>query len=369
MKILLMGGLACGGAEHQMVIIAKELSKRGFDVFFATPDCNGFFRAELEKSKVRIIEILPSSKVGKLKPNILFTIWNLYKFVKKEHIKVGCSFLGSFNFANCVLAMLIGKKYRAITGLRNARESLLLSMRERFYSKFERFSSLKVCNSENARRLYSKYFPQYKNKLEVVYNIVDLPTISSDYQGKKNDKIHFVVPASYREVKNAFGLLEALKLFSVEELSKFDITWYGDTNHGTLPYFVKLKEDVYKHNLQNVFFLKDATNDIANVMNMADVIALFSSSEGLPNAICEGMMLGKPIVMTKVSDYNVLVDQHNGFLCDWDDFHSIKDALCSFLRLSNDDLLRMGDASRKKAFELFSKECNIRKWRQIIKTT
>lgn len=42
MKVLFFGGLACGGAEHQMVIVAKQLAERGFDVLFVTQDGNGF---------------------------------------------------------------------------------------------------------------------------------------------------------------------------------------------------------------------------------------------------------------------------------------------------------------------------------------
>lgn len=42
MKVLFFGGLACGGAEHQMVIVAKQLAERGSDVLFVTQDGNGF---------------------------------------------------------------------------------------------------------------------------------------------------------------------------------------------------------------------------------------------------------------------------------------------------------------------------------------
>ena len=50
-------------------------------------------------------------------------------------------------------------------------------------------------------------------------------------------------------------------------------------------------------------------------MNAADFVALFSYVEGLPNAICEALALGKPIIMTRVSDYCSLVSD-NVFLCE-----------------------------------------------------
>lgn len=366
MKVLFFGGLACGGAEHQMVIVAKQLAERGFEVLFVTQDGNGFFREDLDKSKVRVVVIPRKRLVEKAKFNILYFIFFLNNVVKKEKVEVGVSFLAENNFVNCVVGMLTHGKYKAITGLRNARESLLLSKRELLYTKFERFASIKICNSDNAKRMYAKYFPQYTNQLDTIYNIVNLPEISSKYLIRQNGKVHFIVPASYREVKNPYGLLEALRLMSDKELSMFDITWYGQSNKGTLPYYIKLKKDIENNNLHHVFILKDATTDIANRMNEADVVALFSSSEGLPNAICEGMMLGKPIVMTRVSDYAILVDKSNGCLCDWNDPESIKKALFEMVLSNNETMLAMGKSSRDKAVSLFSEESNIGKWAEIV---
>ena len=158
MKVLFFGGLACGGAEHQMVIVAKQLAERGFDVLFVTQDGNGFFRDDLDSSKVRVIEIPKKIFFEKLKLNIIYYTLLLRKIVSKEKVEVGVSFLGENNFANCVVGMLTLGKYKAITGLRNARESLLLSKRELFYTKFERFASIKICNSDNAKKMYAKHF-------------------------------------------------------------------------------------------------------------------------------------------------------------------------------------------------------------------
>ena len=95
-------------------------------------------------------------------------------------------------------------------------------------------------------------------------------------------------------------------------------------------------------------------------------MALFSWLEGLPNVICEGMTIGKPIVMTRVSDYDVLIDETNGFLCDWNDVESIKRVLIKVIHLDRDELLSMGNCSRQKAIELFSRERVINSWINLI---
>lgn len=365
MKILFCGGLSCGGAEHQMVIIAKQLSLYGHKVFFVTNDTNAFYGEELKKSNVHIIAFPRHQLVKFFKLVIPYNILFLFQFVKKNNIEVGISFLGDFNFANCIVAMLMHGKYKAITGLRNAREKLMFSKRERFYAKFEKYASLKVCNSDNAKNMYAKYYPAYLHKLITIYNIVLFPSITLSYEVKRNNKTHFIIPASYRDVKNPYGLLDALSLMTEKEKQLFDITWYGETYNGTLPYFRKLKNEIQKQNLQDIFILKDATTDIANKIMEADIVALFSSSEGLPNAICEGMILKKPIVMTKVSDYNILCTS-NGLLCDWNDALSIKDVILQMASKSNKDLIEMGEISAKKANRLFSEKVNIEKWNLII---
>lgn len=101
-------------------------------------------------------------------------------------------------------------------------------------------------------------------------------------------------------------------------------------------------------------------------MNQADIIGLFSELEGLPNAICEGMMLGKPIIMTHVSDFELLVDENNGFLCDWDNPLSIRDTLRKTINLTNEDLIRMGKNSKEKAEKLFPEEVIINQWLSYI---
>lgn len=366
MNILFYGGLGCGGAEHQMVIVAKQMSQRGFSVIFLTPDKGAFYGGELIKAGIKVVEIPKSKIISKLKLTIPFGILFLFNLVRKERIDVGISFLSEHNFANCVVAMLMRGKYKAITGLRNARKSLLLSTRELIYTKFETYASLKVCNSENANKMYIKCFPQYENHLVTIYNIVIPPKITSEYMMKKDGKLHIIVPASYREVKNPFGLLQALLLMSDTERSLFDITWYGETRAKTLPYYIKLKEEIENHKLEDVFILKDAIPDISDKMYEKDVVALFSSSEGLPNAICEGMMMGKPVVMSKVSDYDSLVDENNGFLCEWNNPDSIKSAILKISVVGDLQLLKMGDASAKKARELFSETSNIRKWMSAI---
>lgn len=45
----------------------------------------------------------------------------------------------------------------------------------------------------------------------------------------------------------------------------------------------KQRSLIRQYDLQNVIYLHEEDKNIANIMNKSDVVALFSSVEGLPN--------------------------------------------------------------------------------------
>lgn len=364
-KILFLGGLRSGGAEHQMVTLARLLKRDGYDVSYLSTDKSDFFLHDLESAGIPLIRLKECYITSLLKLNIPRTLILLYKTLRRNKYDTVISFLTEWNFFNCLLANSIGAKHKAITGIRNNRDEVFLSRREKFYAKFERNSAYKVSNSCAAKKKYAQYYPNIISKLTVIYNVVELPSIHTTYQCRKDGKTHIVVPASYRAVKNPMRMLEAVSLLSLEERSKLHIDWYGNIKTG-IDMYTKMQEFIRLHNLAETIILHDATSEIANHVNEADFVALFSTSEGLPNAICEGMMLGKPVIMTTVSDYQILVDESNGFLCDPMNVDTIKSSLAEIVSLPNEDILKMGLCSRLKAHELFSEEKILQQWKEII---
>lgn len=364
-KLLFLGGLSSGGAEHQMVVIARLLKKEGYDVTYLCYGKSNFYQKDLEDTEIPIIRIKENRITSLLKLNIPRTILIIYRVIKTNKFDTVISFIAEWNFYNCLTANLSCTSHRALTGIRNNRDEVFLKPREKFYTRFERNAYRKVSNSEAAKNKFAQYFPQLASKLETIYNIVELPPIVSSYTCKKNGKVNIIVPASYREVKNPMRMLEAVAIMPVEERQNIKIDWYGNIKSGQALYNQML--DYIKANqLEKTVVLHDATIDIANRINEADMVGLFSTSEGLPNSICEGMMLGKPVIMTRVSDYDVLVNTSNGILCDADNTLSIKEALCSVARLSGQELLTMGNASKEKAQMLFSEKKIVDQWKQII---
>jgi glycosyltransferase involved in cell wall biosynthesis len=267
------------------------------------------------------------------------------------------------------IAAIGGKKWRLIISERSAKEELFRKTQTKIYGYLCRYACSIVYNSENAKRIWLRRYPKYKSKLQTVYNTLNLDTnTTTEYVPQKEGKLHLIILASYQYLKNPVGLAKAISLLNEDERSKLKIDWYGrkEVITGDTRAYDEAMQIIKENNLEKTIQLNDETKDVANKINETDVVALFSRVEGLPNAICEGMALGKPIIMTRISDYDVLIDETNGWLCDWNNPESVKDALVAAANTPEEKLLQMGTASKKKARELFDQETVVNQWMKII---
>ena len=357
--LFLASNLGSGGAERQMVTVACLLKDAGHEVEFLCYAKGDFYAHILAEKQIPVH--------WRVLPNYLKRIFAVRKFIRRRSYDAVISFLETPNFLNCFAAMG-GKQWEVITGERSAREWNFLTKRGKIFCWFQRFSDKIVCNSENAKHLWLKHCPYYANKLITIYNGVNLLSPTTQYVPKRNGELHIVVAASFQYLKNPIGLIRALALLNDEDRKKIHVDWYGrkEIVKGDSHAYDESANLIEELELQDVIALHGDTMKIHDKMEEADIVALFSKYEGLPNAICEGMMLGKGIIMTKVSYYSVLVDDTNGFLCDDDTPVAIKDALCKAIILSEKELLLKGENSKRKAVQLFSLNRVQEQWKDVV---
>ncbi|WP_018027536.1 glycosyltransferase [Porphyromonas somerae] len=364
MRILfLIDNLGSGGAQRQVKTLSTLMARNSHDVTILTYSPEDFFSKDLEALGIPIIRCYSS--------NYIRRILLIYKEIHKGHYDTVISFLDTPNFINNLSTLISRRNWKVVTSERSNKESFLISKKGRIFGWFQRYSDAIVCNSYNATNMWVKYYPKYRNKLKIIYNAVEVEPTYNAYTPKQHEKLHIVVAASYQRLKNPIKLIQAVSLLSPSEQQRLRIDWYGETYVG-----IAEKDYIYKeacsliehNNLEEVVHLHKPTKDIHNKMSQADFVALFSQLEGLPNAICEGMMLGKPIIMSRVSDYNILVDRNNGLLCEWDDELSIKNAIEIAINLSKREIMIMGKNSLKKAEMLFSPNVIIKKWEELIES-
>lgn len=360
MKILcIIDGLGSGGAQRQMINLAIGLKNRGhFVEMIAYTDADFY----LEKLKTANI----SYKVVGNK-NYFERIIKIRSYIRKSNADAVISFLETPNFISCVSS--IGRhQWVLITSERNAKEYEFKNKRGKFMKWFERFSDWTVCNSKVAEQLWKNYYPQYKERVSTIYNPVIIENNTTQIHNESKE-LRIVIAASYQKLKNPLGLVEAFNLLNDKYKQRLHIDWYGRKigieNEGVFDQACDLRN---KYGLEKYVSFNGETKEIYKEMINSDAVALFSEVEGLPNTICEGMMCGKPILMSRMSDYKILVSEYNGFLCDANDPATIAEALQKFVELTPQQRNKMGNISKEMAQKLFDPEKNIDQWEKILKS-
>ena len=358
--ILFTDNLGSGGAQRQVANVAVLLKMAGYDVSVLVYQDVPFYKHVLDDNGVPLVLVKSDGTLSRM--------LRIRRYLNKSGADVVISFLAVPCFVAC-FSKFGHKKWKLITTERSAKLSTFTAKKFRFFNKFERFSDAKVGNSHNAIKMWQKYYPQYNDKYSVIYNHICVPDefCNTEHEYLEDGKVKLTVAASFQTLKNPINVIKAFNLLSDEHKSRLEIDWYGKQE------VTKCNTEVYdnaqilikKFGLEECVHLYDETNEIYRIMSESDAVGLFSTVEGLPNTICEAMTIGRPVVMSKVSDYDVLVTD-NGYLCDPESVESIKESLAKLIETPKEELERMGNASKEKAKELFSGEAITKQWIEIV---
>jgi glycosyltransferase involved in cell wall biosynthesis len=351
--VLLTENLGSGGAERQVCTLAVEFKRRGHQARVVTYAPGSFFLPWLEREGVEYLYLGGRGKVA----------WatRVRRFLRT-------------NGQDVVLAFLRGPSaYAELAGWPSRSWGLVVSERSAgsingIKAELHAFADYVVTNSHSARIAISNEHPYLRPKLVTIYNAVDVvPHAVALPLSDCSDGVRLLVAARLDRNKNSHGLLEALQVVMANHpLLRLGVDWYGNTE--VEPETARqTQEGILRLNLDELFRLHKPTDRIHDLMLQADAVLLPSFCEGLPNSVCEGMVLGKPILMSGVCDAKNLVEEGvNGFLFDPHTPSSIAVAISKFAALLPEERDRMGRASRNKAEVLFDVNVIVERYLRVL---
>lgn len=354
-KILVFSNnLQPGGAERQLVYLVQALLPK-HEVHFLVYDKKGVFIDVLDQLGVTIHTFHRKS------------IWKssreLRKLIHRESFDIVVSYLPECNMIS-VLAGLPFRSWRIITGARSANPKYVTDPKLRWYYRIHLLSDAVVSNSDTNKRDILKVNKWMKSdKINVVYNTLSLIDCHSQYIPFKDGKINIAVAANYRSVKNLEGALRALSAMSLQQREQFHIDWYGLEIDSTLTDGRKFISD---NHLEGVIALHPSTNHVLDVYNEADVVGLFSHFEGLPNSLCEALLLGKMIICTPVSDMPMLLKDTGNIVCSSDSSFDIQGGLTSLIDMPKEEIINVGNGNKKTFSPLFDKNALVKQLLKVI---
>ena len=198
--------------------------------------------------------------------------------------------------------------------------------KRRLYTAIERiaapFCDRIVCISEAERQSAIEKRICDENKLQVIYNGVDIEAYEREKKGKVNKKrleipenafvVGMVGRISQQKAPDIF--IKAAKRIKQEVPNAyFIIVGSGEMEP-------EIRKYARKNDMETSLYITGWVEDPLNYVELFDVACLLSRWEGFGLVLPEYMLVGKPIVATKVDAIpNIILNHRNGILVEVDD--------------------------------------------------
>lgn len=354
MKILLITeNLGSGGAERQLTGLAVLLKQKGYQVRVLTYLEKQFYESFLEENGV---DYKLQNKVF----NRWTRIYYLYKELKEYKPEVVISFLSAVNISMCLARLFF--KTRLIVSERS--HTTNFSLRTQIQYNLYRLADFVVPNSYSEADNIVRHYPFLKSKIEVIPNFVDTDMFISSEKIKQNEIVNILCVGRITASKNILKFLEAVRIVLNKGLN-FKVTWIG--SHYDTYYCNKVANKISELYLQEVFILKNQTNDIVSEYQQADIFCLPSLYEGYPNVICEAMSCELPVICSDVCDNHYIIKPGvNGFLFNPYDEKEIADTIVKILSLSVEEKKIIGIRNKQHVIQQNSKYTFVEHYMKLL---
>ena len=314
-KVLrVLPSLEMGGVEKTLISLLPHLEEKGFTVKVCTLYRKDILAKELEKIGIPVINIGMRARID-IDLKYLRGIFHLAEFIRKEKFHIVHTHLYRANTPGRIAAIL-ARVPIIIANEHNVDSWKTFSQRrmDRFLAKF---TDKIIAVSQKVKKFYVNEVGIPEDKLEVIYNGVDLKRFEKDFDKRKKRK-ELGLPLSSPLV-GTIGRLQPqkdhktfLKASSLI-LKKFPKVHFLIVGGGSLR--DELEDFTKELKIEkNVHFLGER-KDIEEILPLMDIFVLTSKREGFPITILEAMACGLPVVATSVGGCPELVEEgETGFI-------------------------------------------------------
>lgn len=357
--LCLTDGFSLGGAERQLIGLAYFLKCKGYDVELCSYIKRDFYDS-----------LIASYGLKAVCYNIEKGQWAKFKAVR-NHIKRGkfdcvIVYKDRVAFIACVLKAL-GMKPMLIASDRNT--DLMKTRKTNLKFRLFSFADYIVPNANAQCSFIKQNYPRLANKLVTINNFTDTKYfVPAEIKGPNGKKIEIMVAARIADQKNILRFLEVVKRLK-ESKAEIHIKWFGNVSFGEEGYESECKRLQREYSVEDVIEFLPATNNILYEYQHCDVFCLPSLYEGYPNAVCEAMSCGKPILCSRVCDNSLIVEEGvNGMLFNPLDIDNMYNTIYCFINLPQAEKEKMSKMSRILAEKKFSEEVFVQKYIELIES-
>ncbi len=362
--LFVIDNLGSGGAQCQMANLALDLSRRRHrvELFVYYPQLN-HFSGRLHDAG---IPIHGHPKRGRFS---LAPVFELRKLLKRHPYDAMLAFLPTPSFYAEMAHMGI-RGTPLVVSERFMYTSEPLPRATWLLQQTHRLAGHITVNSHHQRERMERMFPWMRNRLTTIYNGVDLAKFapqgnSSRYTGR----LRLLVLSSVVPKKNAVGLVRALARYRDLYGDTCTVRWAGTVTSDAVSRaeFAKADRLLSELGLRDWWEWLGERKDVPELLGSCDALIHPSFYEGLPNAVCEALACGRPVLASAVCDHPRLVQEEvTGFLFDPGNADDIARAIHKCRLLSADERVQMGRKGRQYAQSELSLDNCGRRYEELL---
>jgi glycosyltransferase involved in cell wall biosynthesis len=352
MKLLfVINNLSPGGAQRQLVNLALGLKARGHIVKFFCYMEGNLLAQELERGQIPIYTYRKKSRYS------LDIFLALRDYTQREGFDVTLSFLNTPNFYTIIVSRMLRHPPKVVVSERFYDPPDGVSLLEKITRLLYVFANHITINSFHQTRTIIRKYPWLQNKVTTIYNGYDLARFSPQENIVDGHELRAIVVARIAPEKNGLCLVRALHILREKHGIRIHVSWVGMQYmiREYLSYRQQMDAEIARLGLDSQWNWLGQQVDIPELLRKHDVLVHPSYGEGVPNAVCEALACGRPVVVSNALDHPFIV-QHGvtGLLFDFTDPHSLADTLRLFSDLSSERRKEMGQKGRCFAETRFS---------------
>lgn len=335
-KILfIMRTLDGGGAEKVLINILNNINYKKYNVTLLLINKQGIYMKDINKN-VKIEFIYDPKKFSSRIMQSLYYRITMFLYYKTP--KFMCKLLINNKYdveiafledeVTSFLSKNSNKKSKKIAWVHTDLKKYDIEKREKMRIDYMNFDKV-ICVSRETKTIFNELFSEYKDKSQVIYNIIDSKKIFS--LAKKGIEYKFkestLIGVGRLVKEKRFDLLIKAHKMLIDEGIENELIILGN-GYEEVSLKNLIKELKLEKSVKMLGFIENPYPYIAK----SDILIITSDYEGCPLVLSEALTLGKPIISTKCNGPNELLNHGEyGYMVDRDNIVQLKNSIKELL--------------------------------------
>ena len=311
-KVMLVVDTMClGGKERVVLLLARGLSRLGYDVVIATIRHLGEFGEVFEKEGGQVFAANSSHGFD---PH---AIGRLRKFIRQfQPDVINIHDRSSLLYTQLAAMGLGAKTVMTCHGLLETSQQKIRFDQQWAADRLDATTAVAQEVADDYIRLL-----QLRGLVDVITNGIEPIETSVEFRQDVREELGVaqddyvclsignVKPAKAYE--NLIDAASSARTMLSDVNMRFIIAGGAEDKH----YLATLKDRIEEHNLEKTVEFIGPVSDVTPLYSAADCFVMSSKTEGLPMSLLEAMSAGVPVVSTDVGGIGKVIDQQCGMLC------------------------------------------------------